>query len=144
MLGKPVRINRGRGNYDLQVRPARQDLADVAQQEVDVEAAFVRLVNDDGVVVLEQRVGLRLGQQDTVGHELDGGIAGEAVLEPHLEAHHIAQRRVQLFGNALGHAAGRNAARLGVADELALGAWLGVALAPAQRQCDLGQLRGLA
>ena len=144
VLGKAIGINRGRCHHHLEVWPARQDLADVAQQEVDVEAALVRLVNDDGVVVLEQRIGLRLGQQDTVGHELDGSIAGEAVLKTHLEAHHVAQRGLELFGNALGHAAGRNAPRLGVADELALLPRLGVALAPAQRQRDLGQLGGFA
>jgi hypothetical protein len=75
VLRKAVRIDGGRGHDDLQVRPARQDLAQVAQQEVDVQAALVRLVDDDGVVGLEQRVGLRLGQQDAVGHQLDGGVA---------------------------------------------------------------------
>ena len=43
-----------------------------------------------------------------------------------------------------GHAAGGNAARLGVANELAFLPRLGVALAPAQGQRNLGQLRGLA
>ena len=79
----------------------------------------MRLVDDDGVVSVEQRVGLRLGQQNAIGHELDGRVAREPVLEAHLKTHHIAQRRLQLFGNPLGHAAGRNAPRLGVANELA-------------------------
>jgi hypothetical protein len=73
VLGKPVCIDGGRGHHHLQIWPARQYLADVAQQKIDVEAALVRLVDDDGVVGLEQRVGLRLGQQDAVGHELDRG-----------------------------------------------------------------------
>jgi hypothetical protein len=57
----------------------------------------------------------------------------QPVLEAHLVAHHLAQRRLQLFGNALGHAAGGNAARLGVADQLALwpGAYAGALQAPA-------------
>ena len=50
------------------------------------------LVDDDGVVSLEQRVGLGLGQQNAVGHELDRRIPAEPVLKPHLEAHHFAQR----------------------------------------------------
>ncbi len=144
MLGETVRVDGGRGDDDLQVRPSRQDLAQVAQQEVDVQAALVRLVDDQGVVGLEQRVGLRLGQQDAVGHQLDRGVLRQPVLEADLEAHHLAQRRLQLFGDALGHAAGGDAARLRVADELALLARGRIALAPAQRQRDLGQLGGLA
>ena len=50
------------------------------------------LVDDDGVVSLEQRVGLGLGQQNAVGHELDRSIPAEPVLKPHLVAHHLAQR----------------------------------------------------
>jgi hypothetical protein len=45
--------------------------------------------------------------------------SAQAVLKPHLETHHLAQRRLQLFGNAFGHAAGGNAARLGVANQFA-------------------------
>jgi hypothetical protein len=37
----------------------------------------------------------------------------------HLEADDLAQRRLQLLGDALGHAAGGNTARLGVADQAA-------------------------
>ena len=94
VLGKAVRIDGGRGHHHLQVRPARQNLPDVAQQKVDVQAALVRLVDDDRVVGLEQRVGLRLGQQNAVGHELDRGVARKPVLEAHLVTHHLAQRRL--------------------------------------------------
>ena len=41
---------------------------DVAEQEIDVEAALVRFVDDDGVVGVQEAVGLRLGQQDAIGH----------------------------------------------------------------------------
>ena len=71
VVRKPLRINRGRGNNNFEVWAARQYLAQVAQQKVDVERTLVGLVNDDGVVRVEQRVGLRLGQQNTVGHQLD-------------------------------------------------------------------------
>ena len=50
MPRKPVRINSRRCHHHLQIRPARQDLAQVAQQKIDVQAALVRLVDDDGVV----------------------------------------------------------------------------------------------
>ena len=33
----------------------------------------MRLVDDERVIGLEQRVGLRFGQQDAVGHQLDAG-----------------------------------------------------------------------
>jgi hypothetical protein len=49
-FGKAVGVDGGRGDDHLQVGPARQDLAQVAQQEVDVQAALVRLVDDERVV----------------------------------------------------------------------------------------------
>jgi hypothetical protein len=35
----------------------------------------MRLVNDEGVIGLQERVGLRLGQQNAVGHQLDRGLS---------------------------------------------------------------------
>ena len=92
MLGKAVGVDGGRGDDDLQVGATRQDLLQVAQQEIDVQAALVRFVNDEGVIGLQQRVGLRLGQQNAVGHQLDRCVARQLVLEAHLETHHLAQR----------------------------------------------------
>ncbi|MCY1201234.1 hypothetical protein D9M72_126880 [compost metagenome] len=143
VLREAVGIDGGRGDDHLQVGPARKNLAQVAQQEVDVQRALVGLVDDERVVGLEQRVGLRLGQQDAVGHQLHRGVAAQAVLKAHLEADHVAQRRLQLFGDALGDRAGGNASRLRVADEAAL-AGFGIELAAPERQRDLRQLRGLA
>ena len=104
----------------------------------------MRLVNDDGVVGIEQRVGLCFGQQDAVGHQLDGSVPAQAVLKPHLEAHHVAQRCFQLFSNAFGHAGCGDAPGLGVADEFAaLPSWV-VQLAAPHRQQDFRQLGGFA
>jgi hypothetical protein len=50
VLREAFRIDGGRGHHDLQVGPPRQQLAQVTEQEVDVEAALVRLVDDDRVV----------------------------------------------------------------------------------------------
>ena len=140
VLRKAVGVDGGRGDDDLQVRPPRQDLPQVAEQEVDVQAALVRLVDDQRVVGAQQRVGLRLGQQDAVGHQLDRRARLQPVLEAHLVAHHLAQRRLQLLRDALGHGAGGDAPRLGVADQ-ALAARTEAA---AQLQGNLRQLRGLA
>ena len=97
VLRKTVGIDGGRGHDHLQVGPPRQDLPQVAEQEVDVQAALVRLVDDQRVVGPQQRVALRLGQQDAVGHQLDARARLQPVLEAHLVAHHLAQRRVQLL-----------------------------------------------
>src|SRR3546814_7928793 len=61
--------------------------------KIDIQAAFVRFVDNDRVVAAQQRVALGLGQQNTIGHELDGGIWAAAVIEPYLVAHPVAQAR---------------------------------------------------
>ena len=98
-----------------------QNLAQVTEQKVNVQTALMRLVNDDGVIGVEQRVCLRFGQQNAVGHQLDGSITPKAILKTHLVPDHLTGCGVEFFGNALGHAAGGNTSRLGVADQFA--AW---------------------
>ena len=142
--GKALGINRGRGHHHLQIGPLGQDLLQIPKQKVDVQAALVRLVNDQGVVGLQKRIGLRLGQQNAVRHQLDRRAFLQRVLKTHLKAHHLAQRRVQLLRNALGHAAGGNAPGLGVANQPPALPLRRIAHAPAQRQGDFGQLRGFA
>ncbi len=44
----------------------------IAEQEIDVQAALVGLVDDQRVVFVQPAVALDLGQQDAVGHQLDG------------------------------------------------------------------------
>ena len=144
VAGKALGVNRGGGDDELQIRPPGQDLLEVAQQKVNVQAALVGFVDDERVVSLEQRVGLRFGQQDAVGHQLHARAGREPVAETHLVAHHFAQRRLQLVGNAPGHAGGCDAARLRVANQPPALARLGVQPAAPQRQRHLGQLRGFA
>ena len=143
MLGEAVCVDGGGRDDDLQIRPARQYLAQVAQQKINVQAALVRLVNDQRVVGLQQRVGLGFGQQDAVGHQFYRRIAAQPVLEAHLETHHVAQRGFELFGNPFGHRTGGNAARLGVADQVAACARM-VQLTAPHGKGDFGQLRGFA
>ena len=145
VLGKAGGVDGGRGDDELEVIATRaiDELLEVAQQEVDVETALVRLVDDEGVVGREQAVTLAFGQQDAIGHQLDAGARRDLLVEAYLVADIGAQRRAHFFGNAGGDAAGSNAARLGMADEPAPAGAI-VAHAPAGLQAELGQLGGLA
>jgi len=132
---EPLRVDGGRGDDHLEVRPPRQELGEIAEDEVDVEAALMGLVDDQRVVaphpVVEQ-----LGQQDAVGHHLDQGVVAGVVAEAHLVADRAAERRLQLLGNALGDGAGGQPPRLRVPDR--------AAHAAPQLQAHLGELGGLA
>ena len=117
----------------------------VAQQKVNVQTALVRLVNDDGVVSLKQRIVLGFGQQNAVGHELDARGFAQPILKPDFVAHHFTQWGLQLFGNALGHRTGCNTPWLCVPDKSTslnrLSARLLTQLLR-QRQDHFGKLRG--
>ena len=71
VLRKTICVDGGRRHDHFQVGTTGQDLAQVAQQEINVQAAFVRFIDDDCVVGFEQRVVLRLGQQNAVSHQFD-------------------------------------------------------------------------
>ena len=49
---EPLGIDRRRGDYHPQVRPRRQEPLKVTEDEIDVEAALVSLVDDDRVVTV--------------------------------------------------------------------------------------------
>ena len=88
-----------------------------AEQEVDVEAALVRLVDDQRVVAAQQAIVLQLAQQDAVRHQLDARVRSGAVGEAHLEADGTADARPQLLREARGNRARRDAPRLRVTDQ---------------------------
>ena len=91
------------------------------------------LVDDQGVVAAQVAVVGDFGQQNAVGHHLDPGLPAGLGGEPHLVAHHVTQRRADLFGDAFGQAARGDAAGLGVTDAGSSGG-----------EAELGQLGGLA
>jgi hypothetical protein len=93
----------------------------------------MRLVEDQDRVSSEVRVGLDLGEENPVGHELDPGVPARVVVEPHFAAHLPAPGHPELLGNPLGHTHRRHPPRLGAAD-LALRAKPGL-------KGHLGQLR---
>ena len=113
-----------------------QQCLQVAEQEIDIQAAFVGFVDDDRVVALKKAVVLGFGQQDAIGHQFDQGIGIALVFETYLVTDQPAQRGAQLFGNPCCHAARGDPAWLGVGDQA-------VAATP-QFQANLWQLGGLA
>src|SRR5262245_35059828 len=58
MMREALGVNSGRSDEELELGAPWKQPLDVAEQEVDVEAAFVCLVQDDGVVGVEETVGL--------------------------------------------------------------------------------------
>ena len=139
VLGEPLRVDRGRGDDQLEVGALGQQPPQVAEQEVDVEAALVGLVDDDRVVLLQLPVALQLGEQDAVGHQLDPARLRRPVGEPDLVADQVAELGLQLRGDPLGHRAGRDPAGLGVPDQAAARA----GPAAAELEADLRDLGGL-
>ena len=73
--GEGLGVDGRRGDDDPQIGAGRQQLFDVAEEKIDVEAALVGLVDNDRAVAAQQGVGAGLGQEDAVGHELDPGLA---------------------------------------------------------------------
>jgi hypothetical protein len=134
--GKTLRVDRCRGDDQLQVAALGQELLKVAEEEVDVQAALVRLVDDQRVVLFEPDVALRLGEQDAVGHQLDQGIGSGAVAEADLVANQPSHLALQLLRDTCRCRPCGDPARLCVTNQ-AGGAATDV-------QADLGDLRGLA
>ncbi len=136
MAREALGVDRGRGDDQLEVGAFAQQLLEVAEQEIDVEAALVGLVDDDRVVGRQPAVAGDFRQQDAVGHELDAGVFADPVAEAHLVADHAAQRRAQFLGHPAGDRACGNSSRLGAADQ--------AGGAAAGGQAQLWQLGGLA
>lgn len=135
--GEPLRVDRRRGDHDLEVGALRQQLGQVAQQEVDVEGPLVGLVDDDRVVRAQLAVRLDLGEQDAVGHQLDEGrVLVHLVGEADLPADGLPDLGLQLLGDPLRDRARGDPAGLGVPDH--------APDAAAQLHADLGDLRGFA
>ncbi len=133
---KTFGLNGRRRHDDLEVGSARQQLTKVSEQEVDVEAALVRLVEDQRVVTQQPPVPLDLGEQNAIGHQLDQRAVAGLIGEAHGVADGVAERGAELVGDALRNGARRQPPGLRVSD--------GPADAAAEVQADLRQLSGLA
>ncbi len=131
------RVDRGRGDDELEVGPFGQQRGEVAEQEVDVERALVRLVDHDRVIAAQVRVTLDLREEDAVGHHAQPCLRRAFVGEAHLIAHFVAQMHAELTRDAFCHSARGEPARLRVHDLVAM-------RAAAEFEQDLRQLRRLA
>ncbi|EHM55582.1 hypothetical protein HMPREF9080_00622 [Cardiobacterium valvarum F0432] len=132
--GEFVGVDGGRGDDDFEVGAFVGEAAQVAEEEVDVEAAFVRFVHDDDFVAGEVGVGQGFGEQHAVGHQFDNGLFAGFFVETDLVADGGAKRFVQFFGDAGGDAARGDTARLGVGNH--------AARAEAEGEAELRQLCG--
>ena len=63
----------------------------------------MRLVDDDDVVLPQQRIALRLGQQDPVRHELELRLLGDDFRETHLPADFRAYFHLKFLRDSLRH-----------------------------------------
>ncbi|SAF75014.1 Uncharacterised protein [Enterobacter kobei] len=117
MLREALRVDGRGGDDDFQIRTTRQQFFQVTEQEVNVQAALVRFVDDDGVVLHQQAILLDFRQQDTVSHQLDHGVIADVVAESHLVTDAATRLGLQLFGNTVRHGTRRQTTRLGVANQ---------------------------
>jgi len=114
VLREPLGIEGRGGDDELQLRAPRQELLHVAEQEIDVEAALVRLVDDERVVLAKLAVPLCFGEQDAVGHDLDVGAGPDFVGEADLVANRAPELGLQLLGDPRSGGARGDPARLGM------------------------------
>ena len=96
----------------------------------------MRLVENQGTILTQLRIPLRLGKQDAIGHELDARVLAELLIKAHLITDHSAHRHLQLFRHAPRHTHRRNPPRLRATHP--------PALQPQGLGDHLRQLRGLA
>ena len=68
-------IQRRRSHNQLEFRAFMQNRLENAEQNVDVQRAFMRLVNHDGRILPKEPVAAEFLQQDAIRHHLDGSVA---------------------------------------------------------------------
>ena len=107
MPGEFLGIKRGRGNDELELRALREQVVQIAQKKVDIEAALMGLIDDDEVVSFKLGVGLGLGKQHAIGKQLNGHARPRLVVEPNLvadpRAWHTSALRPDFLGNTASH-----------------------------------------
>ena len=136
VFGEARGVDRCRRHDQLQIRAPWQQLPQVAEQEIDVEASLVGFVDDQRVVARQHPIVLNLGEQDAVGHHLDQCGVTDAVREADGVANRSAEFGAEFSGNPLGDRTCRESPRLSVPDQ--------AEDASAEFEAQLGQLGALA
>ncbi len=77
----------------------------------------MRLVDNDGIVLVKKVIPGKFSQQDTVGHDFNQRSAVGVIGESYLVSDQRPRLRSQFLGQSLGHGSGGKSARLGMADE---------------------------
>ena len=60
MFRETFNVNRRRGDDNFEIGPLRQNTLQIAEQKIDIQASFVRLINDQCIVLLQETISLRL------------------------------------------------------------------------------------
>ena len=79
-------IERCRGHNQFEFRAGLQNRLENAEQDVNIQRAFMRFVNHDCRILAKESIAAEFLQQDTIGHDLDGGIALALLPETNLGA----------------------------------------------------------
>ena len=119
MFAEAFRVNRRRGDDHPQVSAFREQAFEKAEQEVNVQRAFMGFVDDDRIVLIEEAVGLSFRQHDAVSHQLDIGVRVRGVREANLEATRGSLFASQFFRDTGGDRAGGDPAGLRMPDDAA-------------------------
>ena len=119
MVGKAFGINRGRSNDDAQIGAALKQALQITEQKIDIQAAFVCLVDNQCVVAVELAIVMNLGQQNAVGHKLDHAVVGYAFIKPNLKTNLLAKLSLHLLCYPPCHAACGNPTWLRAANQTA-------------------------
>ena len=117
VFGESLRVDGGRGDDHFEIGPPRQQLLDVAEQEIDVETALVSLVDNQRVVTRQGAVVLNLGKQDSVGHHLDQRGVADPIGETNRVPNEATEFGAEFVGHAFGNRSCRDPTRLGMANE---------------------------
>ena len=125
------------GQLGAQWDDARQE----SDENVRVEVALVRLVQQDDRVVLEQKVGGDRLEQHTVGHELDRGRLADGRIEPDLVGD-LGHRQRQLGRDARRHRDRSDTARLRHANHARMVCTSGARVHPVRDRSKAGRGRG--
>jgi hypothetical protein len=118
--GERFGFDGGAGDDQLEVGAARQEQLEVAEQEINVEAAFVRFVDDDAIVLAEIGIALHLSEQHAVRHHFDLRVARCLVVETNLGTDFTSVSDIEFLRETTGNREHRDAARLRATDHAAL------------------------